>query len=139
MSRAVFAVPKVGSVVFPRFPKDCHGYDAVFAVIDRLSKRPISIPCHKTITAKEMAKVVCCTRLGTVEKAHLAPDAVVSDRGGQVISDFWDEFCRILGIRLKLSTSNHPQTDDQTEIWNQYIYVRSPGSFFEFGSSKHHP
>jgi len=50
-----------------------------------------------------------------------APDTIVSDRGGQFISDFWDEFCRILGIKLKLSTSDHPQTDGQTEIWNQHM------------------
>jgi chromodomain-containing protein len=53
-----------------------------------------------------------------------APETIVSDRGGQFISDFWNEFCRILGVKLKLSTSNHPQTDGQTEIWNQYMAQR---------------
>jgi transposase InsO family protein len=105
------------SMDFRSFPKDCHGYDAVFAVVDRLSKRPISIPCHKTITAKEMAKLFVVH----VYRWKGPPDTIVSDRGGQFISDFWDEFCHILGIRLKLSTSNHPQTDGQTEIWNQYM------------------
>ena len=33
------------------------------------------------------------------------PESIVSDRGPQFISDFWDEFCRILGIQLKLSTA----------------------------------
>ena len=48
----------------------------------------------------------------------------MSDRGPQFISDFWDEFCRILGIKLKLSTAFHPQTDGQTEIMNQYLDQR---------------
>jgi transposase InsO family protein len=49
------------------------------------------------------------------------PDTIVSDRGPQFISDFWNEFTKILGIRLKLSTAEHPQTDGQTEIANQYL------------------
>jgi hypothetical protein len=48
----------------------------------------------------------------------------VSDRGPQFISAFWDEFTSILGIKLKLSTAYHPQTDGQTEIVNQYLDQR---------------
>ena len=40
---------------FKLMPKDKAGYDNVFVVIDCLSKQAVSIPCHKTITAKEMA------------------------------------------------------------------------------------
>lgn len=53
-----------------------------------------------------------------------APQTIVSDRGPQFISDFWNEFCRILGIQLKLSTAFHPQTDGQTEVMNQYLDQR---------------
>ncbi len=49
------------------------------------------------------------------------PDLIVSDQGPQFISNFWKEFCRILGVKLKLYTAHHPQTDGQTEIINQYI------------------
>jgi len=108
------------SMDFCSFPRDRHGYDAVFTVVDRLSKRPISIPCHKTITAREMAQLF----IVHVHRWKGAPETIVSDCGGQFISDFWNEFCRILGVKLKLSTSNHPQTDGQTEIWNQYMAQR---------------
>jgi transposase InsO family protein len=53
-----------------------------------------------------------------------APETIVSDRGGQFISEFWEEICRILGVTLKLSTSEHPQTDGQIEIMNQHIKQR---------------
>jgi len=48
-------------------------------------------------------------------------DTIVSDWRPQFISDFWNKFCWILGVKLRLSTANHTQTDGQTEIINQYI------------------
>jgi transposase InsO family protein len=47
-------------------------------------------------------------------------DSIVSDRGLQFISKFWKEFCCILGVEIRLSIADHPQTDGQTEIMNQY-------------------
>lgn len=48
----------------------------------------------------------------------------MSDRGPQFVSSFWNEFCQILGVKLKLSTAYHAQTDGQTEIVNQHIVNR---------------
>jgi len=39
---------------FKSFSKDKKGYDAVYVVTNHLEKRAYSIPCHKTITAKNM-------------------------------------------------------------------------------------
>lgn len=108
------------SMDFQTFPKDKKGYDSVYVVVDRLGKRPYSIPCYKTTTAKDMALLY----IDRVYRTHGPPDTIVSDRGPQFISSFWDEFCKILGIKLKLSTAHHPQTDGQTEITNQHISQR---------------
>jgi transposase InsO family protein len=102
---------------FKSFPKDKLGNDMIYVVIDRLGKRAYSIPCNKTITAKGMASLF----ISHVWRTHGPPDTIVSDRGPQFISEFWGELCQILGIKLKLSTAFHPQTDGQTEIMNQYI------------------
>ncbi|CRL31343.1 RNA-directed DNA polymerase (reverse transcriptase) [Penicillium camemberti] len=108
------------SMDFRSFPKDRHGYDTVFVVVDRLSKRPISIPCQKDTNAKQMARMF----INNVIRVTGIPETIVSDRGGQFVSEFWTEFCRILGIRRKLSTAYHPQTDGQSEIANQYMAQR---------------
>src|SRR5699024_5073809 len=39
------------SMDFRSFPKDKKGYDAALVVVDRFSKRPISMPCYKTTDA----------------------------------------------------------------------------------------
>ena len=105
---------------FCSFPKDKHGYDTVFVVVDWLGKRPYSIPCMKKTTAKNMARLY----VDCIYRTYGLPDTTVSDWGPQFISAFWDELCKILGIKLKLSTADHPQTDEQTEIVNQHISQR---------------
>jgi hypothetical protein len=105
---------------YKSFPKDNHGYDMVFVVVDRLSKQAFSLPCFRTTTAKDMARIY----VSNIYRIYGAPESIVSDRGPQFVSDFWNEFCRILGIKVKLSTAFHPQTDGQTEIMNQYLDQR---------------
>jgi transposase InsO family protein len=108
------------SMDFKSFPRDKKGYDSILVIVDRLGKRPISIPCYKTATARDLARMF----IESVWRYYGPPDTIVSDRGPQFIADFWNEFCTILGIKLKLSTADQPQTDGQTEIVNQYIDQR---------------
>lgn len=108
------------SMDFRSFPKDKHGHDAVLVICCRLSKRTISIPCCKGIDARGLASQF----LVHFYRHYGAPESIVSDRGPQFISAFWDEFCTILGVKLRLSTARHPETDGQTEIVNQHIAMR---------------
>jgi hypothetical protein len=109
------------SMDFMEFPMDRYGFDIVFVTVDRLSKRPVSMPCKKkTATAMEMARLW----IRYVFPWTGLPDSIVSDRGGQFVSEFWNEVCRILQIKVKLSTARHAQTDGQTEIANQYLQQR---------------
>jgi len=108
------------SMDFHELPLDKSRYNMVFVLVDRFGKRTISIPCHKTIDAKEAAWLF----IHYVYWFYGPPDTIVSDRGPQFVSAFWKEFTRILGIKLKLSTAYNPQTDGQTEITNQYLDQR---------------
>ena len=42
---------------FKSFPVDKEGYNAILVFVDRLSKRPISVPCKDTYTTKQMAQL----------------------------------------------------------------------------------
>jgi transposase InsO family protein len=105
---------------FKDAPLDKHGFNKVFVVVDRFCKEAVSIPCYDTTTARDMAMLF----ISNIWRFNGPPETIVSDRGPQFISSFWEEFCRILGIRIKLSTSHHPQTDGQTEVMNQYLDQR---------------
>ena len=45
----------------------------------------------------------------------------MSDRGPQFAVELTKELNRMLGIKTKLSTTFHPQTDGQTERINQEV------------------
>jgi hypothetical protein len=105
---------------FHEVPRDRHGNDMVLVIVDRFGKRAFSVPCKKTIDAPETARLF----VHYVYRIYGPLDTIVSDRGPQFISAFWKEFTRILGIKLKLSTAYHPQTDGQTEIMHQYLDQR---------------
>ena len=48
---------------------------------------------------------------------------MLSDRGPQFDSEFWKELCEALGIKTKLTTAFHPQTNGGTERVNREIQL----------------
>ena len=56
-----------------------------------------------------------------VWKLHGLPESVILDRGPQFAVELTKELNRMLGIKTKLSTAFHPQTDGQTERMNQEL------------------
>ena len=93
-------------------------FDSILVVVDQgLSKGVILIPCSKTVTAEETAKLL----LDNLYKRFGLPDKLISDRGPQFASKAFIELLKLLGIKSALSTAYHPQTDGTTERINQEI------------------
>ena len=49
------------------------------------------------------------------------PSSIVSDRDSKFTSKWWHELHKILGTKLLMSTSYHPQTDGQTKCTNRDV------------------
>jgi hypothetical protein len=92
-------------------------YDSLLVVVDRLTKMAKYIPVLKSITAKQLADVF----IEHIVARFGVPEGIVSDRGAVFTSAFWSQLCFCLGVRRRLSTAFHPQTDGQTERQNQTI------------------
>jgi hypothetical protein len=99
------------------------GYDAIFVIVDRLTKMRHFIPCKGTCNAEEVARLY----VRHVWKLHGLPLTIVSDRGPQFVAQFWKHLTQRLGIKTLLSTAYHPSTNGQTENANAALeqYLRA--------------
>lgn len=97
-------------------------FDCLLVVVDKLTKYAHFIPLKHPYTASKVADVF----VDNIYKLHSMPLALVSDRDPVFTSQFWQSVFRATGTQLKMSTSNHPETDGQTERVNQSIecYLR---------------
>ena len=93
------------------------GKDTVLVVCNRLSKMTHFVATTEGISVEELARLF----QDNVWKLHGLPESVVLDRGPQFAAELTKELNRMLGIKTKLSTVFHPQTDGQTERMNQEL------------------
>jgi len=91
--------------------------DAVLVVCDRLSKMTHFVATTEGMSAERLVRLF----QDNVWKLHRLPESVVSDRGPQFAAELTKELNRMLGIKTKLSTAFHPQTDGQTKRMNQEL------------------
>ena len=100
------------------------GFDKIWVIVDLLTKMAHFIPLKSgevspgPILAQAFAKEIW--------RLHGLPSSIISDRDTQFTSKFWGSLTELLGIRLRMSTAFHPQTDGQTERVNQTLeeYLR---------------
>lgn len=99
------------------------GCNAIWVVVDRLTKMAHFIPCKDNIKAQDLAHLF----LTNVFRLHGLPDDIVSDRGAIFTSRFWRSLLDLLEIKPNMSTAFHPQTDGQTERTNAILeqYLRA--------------
>ena len=106
-----------------------NGCDAIWVVVDRLTKERHLIACRTDIDAKELSSLF----ITHIFRLHGLPLTIISDRGPQFAALFWKNLCRRLGIEPRLSTAFHPQTDGQTERMNAIMeqYLRAHVNYLQ--------
>ncbi|KAG3058236.1 hypothetical protein PC121_g14484 [Phytophthora cactorum] len=98
-------------------PKDKAGNTGIVVFVDRLSKMAHLAAMPDTIDGEGTALLF----LDRVFRQHGLPEAIVSDRDPRFTAKFWKSLFQVLGIRLDMSTADHPQTDGQTERVNRVV------------------
>jgi len=98
------------------------GYDLILVVVDGLTKMVYFIPTTVKTSVEGLARLF----RDNVWKLHSLPENIISDRGLQFTAGLMRKLNEILGIKSKLLTAFHPQTDGQTERVNQELkqYLR---------------
>ncbi|GJR51558.1 transposon ty3-G gag-pol polyprotein [Tanacetum coccineum] len=86
-------------------------HDAIWVVVDRLTKSAHFLPIRKNYGISKLAEIF----QQEIVRLHGTPTSIVSDRDPKFTSRFWKGLQKAWGTRLKFSTSFHPQTDGQSE------------------------
>ncbi|MBW0588508.1 hypothetical protein O181_128223 [Austropuccinia psidii MF-1] len=92
-------------------PGGDRSYNSFLVIVDRFSKTPIFLPCHKDDKAMDTAlliwnRVISWTGIFT---------NIISDRDPKFTSALWTNLHQLFGTKLSFSTAYHPQTDGLDE------------------------
>ncbi|MBW0470794.1 hypothetical protein O181_010509 [Austropuccinia psidii MF-1] len=86
-------------------------YNACLAIVDRYSKTPIFLPCHKDDIPMDTALLLWSR---VISQTGFSKN-IISDRDPKFTSALWTNLHRIFGTKLSLLTAYHPQTDGIAE------------------------
>ncbi|MBW0566680.1 hypothetical protein O181_106395 [Austropuccinia psidii MF-1] len=88
-------------------PGGDRSYNACLVSVDRYSKIPMFLPCHKDHTAMDTA-IMIWNRV--ISHTGLFQN-IISDRDPKFTSALWTNIHNLFATKLSFSTAYHPQTD----------------------------
>ncbi|WVZ49826.1 LOW QUALITY PROTEIN: hypothetical protein U9M48_001152 [Paspalum notatum var. saurae] len=112
-------------------PRTQKGYNSIWVVVDRLTKVAHFIPVNTTYSGAKLAELY----ISRIVCLHGVPKKIISDRGSQFTSRFWEQLHNSLDTKLRFSTAYHPQTDGQTERTNQILEDMLRACAIQYGTS----
>jgi hypothetical protein len=112
-------------------PRTHLGYDSIWVIMDRLTKVAHFIPVKTTYSRPQLAELY----MSRIVCLHGVLKKIVSDRGTQFTSKFWERLHETMDTQLRFSSAYHPQTDGQTEIVNQILEYVLRACALQYGRS----
>jgi hypothetical protein len=83
------------------------GYDSIWVIVDLLTKVSHFIPVKTTHSGARFAELY----MSRIVCLHGVPKRIMSDRGTQFTSHFWEKLHESMDTKLNFSSAYHPQTD----------------------------
>ena len=93
------------------FPKGLKGNDAIWVIVDRLTKSAHFLPTKMDRPVRKFAEQY----IGEIIRLYGTLVSIVSDWDPRFTSRFLGSLQECMGTQLNLSTAYHPQTDGQSE------------------------
>ncbi|GJT06265.1 hypothetical protein Tco_0840727 [Tanacetum coccineum] len=120
-----------------KLPKTSTGHDAIWVIVDRLTKLAHFIPIRATDSMETLTRLY----IKEIVSRHGVPISIISDRDSHFTSRFWQSLQNALGTQLDMSTAYHPETDGQSERTIQTLEDMLRACVIDFGKGwdKHLP
>ena len=112
-------------------PRTQSGHDAIWVIVDRLTKSTHFLAIHSTYSLEKLADLY----IEEIIRLHGVPVSIVSDRDPRFTSRFWPKLQEAMGTTLKFSIAFHPQTDGQSERTIQTLEDMLRACVIEFSGS----
>jgi transposase InsO family protein len=112
-------------------PRTQAGYDSIWVIVHRFIKVAYFIPVKMTYSGAKLAELY----VSRILCLHGVPRKIMSDRGSQFTSKFWEKLHESMDTKLNFSSAYHPQTDGQTEMTNQILEDMLRAYALKYGKS----
>jgi hypothetical protein len=122
---------EVGMDFIMGLPRTQKGYDSIWVIVDRLTKVAHFIPVKMTYTGCQLVELY----ISRIVCLHGVPKKIVSDKGTQFTSKFWEKLHESTDTKLNFSSACHPQTDGQMERVNQILDDMLRACALQYGRS----
>jgi transposase InsO family protein len=97
-------------------PRTQARYDSIWIIVDRLTNVAHFILVKTTYSVAKLTELYVLNSMPT-----WGTKKIVSDRGSQFTSKFWEKLHESIDTKLNFNSTYHPQTDGQTERTNQIL------------------
>jgi hypothetical protein len=87
------------------------GYDCILTITDCLGADIRIVPTKTTITAKDLAIIF----FNTWYCENGLPNDIVCDHDKIFVSRFWKVLMKLTGVKLKMWSTYHPETDGSSK------------------------
>nr|GEZ20301.1 putative reverse transcriptase domain-containing protein [Tanacetum cinerariifolium] len=102
---------KITMDLVTKFPKRSSGYDAIWIIVDRLTKSAYFLPIRKDYKTENLARIY----INEIVARHGVLVSIILDCDGRFVSHLWQPIQKVLGTKLNMSTAYHPKIDGQSE------------------------
>nr|GEX03359.1 retrotransposable element Tf2 [Tanacetum cinerariifolium] len=105
------------------------GHDAIWVVVDRLTKLAHFLPIREDYKTKKLARIF----INETVARHGVPVSIISDCDGRFASHLWQALQKAFGTKLNMSIAYHPETDGQSERTIQTLEDMLRACVMDFG------
>ena len=88
-------------------PRTSRGHDAVWVIVDWLTKSSHFLAVRMTFTMEEFSRLYIRESV----RLHSVPVSIVSDQDLGFTNHFWKSFQRAMGTQLMMNTVFHSETE----------------------------